>query len=54
MKKFRVIFKDIEDLEMYTMTLSAITFEEAYEIAETHMCNVPDDSCEIEVTEIQS
>lgn len=52
MKKFRVIFKDIEDLELYTMILCADTFEQAYEFAETHMCNTPDDSCQIEVTEI--
>lgn len=52
MKKFRVIFKDIEDFELYTMILCTDTFEEAYEFAETHMCNTPDDSCQIEVTEI--
>jgi hypothetical protein len=53
MKTFKIIFKDMYGIELYTMTLSSSTFEEAYEIAETHMCNVPDDSCEIEVTEIQ-
>jgi len=52
MKKFRVIFKDIEDLEMYTMILCTDNFEQAYELAENHMCNAPDDSCAIEVTEI--
>lgn len=53
MKTFKIIFKDIDDLQLYTMTLSAPTFEEAYEIAETHMCNVPDNSCAIDITEIQ-
>ena len=53
MKTFKAIFKDMYGLELYTMTLSAITFEEAYETAETHMCNVPDDSCAIELTEIK-
>lgn len=53
MRTFQVIFKDIDDLHLYTMILSANTFEEAYETAETHMCNVPDDSCAIELTEIQ-
>jgi hypothetical protein len=53
MRTFKVIFKDIEGLELYSLTMQANTFEEAYEFAETHMVNVPDDSCAIELTEIQ-
>lgn len=53
MKTYKASFQDKNGKELYSICLVTETFEEAYEIADTIMCNSPDDSIQIVVNEVK-